>query len=171
MLHTIRRLSNKYGGATQKATLTMARAVTVSTLTYGALAYELNKTRTKALQVLRRATLRTISGLPRHVSIQKLEQAVPLLPIEDIINEAKAQAEFKRPLTHQGHALIAWDMRTTPTACTFPIPLDHGDVRQWNQLHTASQLSATMPHSANDPSDAFRRIDGKMKLTSTQTLA
>lgn len=124
LLHTIRRLSNKYGGATQKATLTMTRAVTVSTLTYGALAYELNKSHTRALQVLHRATLRTISGLPKHTPNQKLEQAVPLPPIEDIINEAKAQAEFKRPLTHQGHALTAWDVHSPPTPCTFPTPLD-----------------------------------------------
>lgn len=64
MLKLITCLSNKYGGVSQQAWLSMARAVAVGTLTYGAPVYDLNKTNIKHLQVLHRATLCTITGLP-----------------------------------------------------------------------------------------------------------
>lgn len=80
MLHLIRRLSNKYGGAQQRSCLTMARAVAIGMLTYGAPVYDLNKTHNKFLNVLHRATLRAITGLPRHTKIEALERATTLPP-------------------------------------------------------------------------------------------
>lgn len=42
MLTLVIRLSNKYGGANQRACLSMAGAVSIGTMTYGAPLYDLN---------------------------------------------------------------------------------------------------------------------------------
>lgn len=123
MLHLIRRLSNKYGGAQQRSCLTMARAVAIGMLTYGAPVYDLNKTHNKFLNVLHRATLRAITGLPRHTKIEALERATTLPPIDLIMTETRSQAVFKRSITRQGLALMDWDAQCPPQEHSLTIPI------------------------------------------------
>lgn len=127
MLKLIERLSNKHGGANQKACLTMARAVAIGTLAYGAPVYELNKTNTKHIQVLHRATLRTITGLPIHTKKAALEQAVAFPPIATVMKETKDQADRKRGLTCQGLLLTAWDEQKQSISDSIEMPLQQAN--------------------------------------------
>lgn len=102
---------------------TLARAVAVGILTYGAQSYTLNCTQRRALNVLHNATLRTITGLPRHTKISNLQSAAALPPIEKIIQEQTDQYNFKRKLTHQGATLTAWDKQDCIPLPDFPIPI------------------------------------------------
>lgn len=128
MLHIISRMSNKYGGAQQAACITLARAVALGRLLYGAPVYTLSNSHKKQLAVLHRATLRTITGLPRHTRIDALEKAAPLPPVEALLSEAALQHEQRRSLTGQGAALAAWDARTM-----LPPPLSPAPPAPWER--------------------------------------
>lgn len=149
MLHLIKRLSNKYGGAQQSSCVALARAVAIGALAYGAPVYDFSKTNLKFLHTLHRATLRTITGLPRHTRITALEQAAPLPPIDLIMKETRMQADFKRTITPQGLALSDWDNQrpiqvhnllspmapwtlpdVAPNAPSKPVPRGHSMLRK-----------------------------------------
>lgn len=118
MLHLIKRLSNKCGGAQQSSCVPLARAVAIGALAYGAPAYDFSKTNLKSLRTLHRATLRAITCLPRHTRITALEQAAPLPSPYLIMKLTRMQADSKRALTLQGLALSDWDNRRTIHGCT-----------------------------------------------------
>lgn len=69
------------------------------------------------------ASLRTISGLPKHTRLENLQAAVALPPLENIIQEQVNQSLHKRSLTHQGVSLIAWDNLQQRQPHDIPPPL------------------------------------------------
>lgn len=85
--HKRLQVSNKYGGAKQKAVQILARAVAVSALMYRAQSYTLNRTHQRALHVLHNETLCTISLLLWHAELRLLQAAVALPPIETTMQE------------------------------------------------------------------------------------
>lgn len=91
--------------AQQSSCVPLARAVAIGALAYGAPAYDFSKTNLKSLRTLHRATLRTITCLPRHTRITALEQAAPLPSPYLIMKLTRMQADSKRALTLQGLAL------------------------------------------------------------------
>ena len=105
----IRRLSNKYGGARQQACRTLARAVAVGKILYGAPIYTFSSPDIRNLERLHRTTLRTITGLPKHTRISALERAGGLPPLQDVIREAHIRHHIRMENTPQGRRLLAWD--------------------------------------------------------------
>lgn len=108
-LHLITRMSNKYGGVTQRTCLTLGRAIGLGRLTYGFPAYEFSTRHVKDLQILYRSLVRAVTGLPRHTPITTLEQALPLPPLNILIEETQARHRHRLELTHQGYKLQKWD--------------------------------------------------------------
>lgn len=109
LLHMVRRISSKYGGARQKACQTLAKAVAVGRILYGAPVYEFSERDLSDIEKLHRATLRTITGLPKHTRNEDLLKLVAIPPIRDIINEARIRMRSRLENTTQGKQIIAWD--------------------------------------------------------------
>ncbi|XP_040063382.1 uncharacterized protein LOC120837834 [Ixodes scapularis] len=111
LLHTIRRVSNKYGGARQQSCQTLARATAVGRILYGTPAYDCTPTLLRDIERLHRATLRTIAGLPKHVRNDRLLATVPIPPIDVIMAEARSQFTSRLENTLQGRSTLAWDLQ------------------------------------------------------------
>ncbi|XP_040071997.1 uncharacterized protein LOC120844329 [Ixodes scapularis] len=111
LLHAVRRMSNKYGGARQSSTATLARAVAVGRVLYGAPVYELSPKDLRDIEQLHRATLRTVTGLPKHTRMTLLHQLAPIPPIQTIITEACIRMQSRLDNSYQGKLTILWDQR------------------------------------------------------------
>lgn len=108
-LHLITRLSNKYGGSHQDACLKLARAVAHGRLSYGFPVCEFRPRHLSELTILNRHLIRTITGLPCHTRTDVLEQAVPLPPITNIVEEVKLRFQKHLEYMPQGRAIFKWD--------------------------------------------------------------
>ncbi|KAH6935789.1 hypothetical protein HPB50_010056 [Hyalomma asiaticum] len=115
MLHMVRRISNKHGGARQNACQTLAKAVAVGRILYGAPVYDFYNRDLHDIEKLHRATLRTITGLPKHTRNEDLLRLVPIPPIRDIIREAQFRMQCRLENTPQGKQVMAWDNRARAT--------------------------------------------------------
>ncbi|KAH6942750.1 hypothetical protein HPB50_009813 [Hyalomma asiaticum] len=115
MLHMVRRISNKHGGARQNACQTLAKAVAVGRILYGAPVYDFSNRDLHDIEKLHRATLRTITGLPKHTRNEDLLRLVPIPPIRDIIREAQFRMQCRLENTPQGKQVMAWDSRARAT--------------------------------------------------------
>lgn len=111
LLHTIKRVSNKFGGARQAACTTLIRSIALGKITYGSTVVTPSKTAEKNIQVLYRQILRTITGLPKFTNIRKLQDLTPLPSIDDIIKHAQTSLNNRLHLTTQGQDTLLWDTR------------------------------------------------------------
>ncbi|KAG0426131.1 hypothetical protein HPB47_026745 [Ixodes persulcatus] len=109
LLHAVRRMSNKYGGARQSSAAPLARAVAVGRVLYGAPVYELFPKDLRDIEQLHRATLRTVTGLPKHTRMTLLQQLAPIPPIQTIITEARIRMQSRLDNSYQGKLTTLWD--------------------------------------------------------------
>ncbi|KAH6937244.1 hypothetical protein HPB50_026049 [Hyalomma asiaticum] len=104
-----------HGGARQNACQTLAKAVAVGRILYGAPVYDFSNRDLHDIEKLHRATLRTITGLPKHTRNEDLLRLVPIPPIRDIIREAQFRMQCRLENTPQGKQVMAWDSRARAT--------------------------------------------------------
>lgn len=108
LLHAIRRMSNKYGGARQEACQTLARAVAVGKPLFGFTVYVLSKKHIEDVELLHRATLCTITGLLKRTRIDRLTELVTLSPIRATYADAQQALTDTLECTVQGRSILAW---------------------------------------------------------------
>ncbi|KAG0411652.1 hypothetical protein HPB47_011219, partial [Ixodes persulcatus] len=162
IVHIIKRISNKFGGATSKIARTLVYAVLVSRATYGAVCFQLTKTQVKKLETLYRAALRVITGLPRHTRVEELYHYGRLPPLRDIIQDCREGTQDRRLLTLQGQRLLLSDDPTmaaildevpphVPPWKDFPVTDGRPLSRKTNAQRYGPQR-ATIARALNEPS-------------------
>lgn len=162
IVHIIKRISNKFGGATFEIARTLVYAVLVSRTTYGAVCFQLTKTQVEKLETLYRAALRVITGLPRHTRVEELYRYGRLPPLRDIIQDCREGTHNRRLLTLQGQRLLLSDDPTmaaildevpphVPPWKDFPVTDGRPLSRKTNAQRYGPQR-ATIARALNEPS-------------------
>lgn len=118
-IHLLKRIGNKFGGASTQFMRLAGRAVLTSRLTYGSTCFNLTRTQLKQLTILHHKLLRSITGLPRHTPTDHLYTYAELPAIQSLIEYANCAHEDRRTLTIQGRHLIKYD--EIRQICTEPI--------------------------------------------------
>ncbi|KAG0429526.1 hypothetical protein HPB47_023541 [Ixodes persulcatus] len=130
LLHLIRRLSNKFGGATQDITRMLVQAVLVSCACYGAIHYQLTRVQLQKLESLYRQALRVITGLPQHTRTEELYRYCQLPALQDAILTRATNDQARRLHTPQGQRLLEYDDRTFHATTFDPmVPPRQADLR------------------------------------------
>lgn len=106
-LHVIKRISNRVGGATTETLKLLTQAVLTSKVVYGAVCFDCTQAQLQQLEVLRRESLRVITGLPKHAKIEDLYKYAQLPPLTEIIRSRQEGHDFRRTSTRAGRALLA----------------------------------------------------------------
>lgn len=124
-MHTVIRLSNKFGGARQQAITMLGRAIAHGRFAYGFPVYDLRPAHVKHLHILNRCLLRAISGLPQFTPVDILHQIVPLPSLDALIEETKLRLQEHLEQSPQGKAIGSWDhmdSKFDPTSFPLSIP-------------------------------------------------
>ncbi|XP_049524104.1 uncharacterized protein LOC125945838 [Dermacentor silvarum] len=126
-MHLIKRICFRMGGAGTDVCRKLVSALLTSRAIYGARCYDLLARHWTQLEVLHRAALRIITGLPKHTRVEELHRYAKLPTLRATIEASKAGHEERLKHTRQGRALLAymgkdippWDdiavVDTTPT--------------------------------------------------------
>ncbi|KAH7960913.1 hypothetical protein HPB49_024758 [Dermacentor silvarum] len=77
LLHLVKRISQKRGGADTNTARTLTSAVLTSRACYGAVCFDLTKAQYSKLERMQRECLRVITGLPRHARVEDLHRTKP----------------------------------------------------------------------------------------------
>lgn len=111
LLHAIRKISSKYGGARQRTTATMTRAIALGKILYATPILDLTSSAQALLQKLHNKALRTITGLPHFTPLTALYELSPLPSLTLLQDTARAGLHDRLQLTRQGLTTLAWDRR------------------------------------------------------------
>lgn len=114
LLHLVKRISQKRGGAGADTARTLTSAVLTSRACYGAVCFDLTKAQYNKLERMHRECLRVITGLPRHARVEDLHRYAGLPPLRDIIIERKEGHDRRRRYTRSGQQLLELDGERLP---------------------------------------------------------
>lgn len=108
-LHLIERISHGSGGAGTKVTRMLVVVLLTSRTCYRFSCFDLTQAQTKQLEVLHRASMRVIMGLPRHARIEELHHFSQPPAIGATIEERRHNHSRRRTWTLSGQCLLLLD--------------------------------------------------------------
>lgn len=106
MLHLVRRISWRMGGAGTDTARLLVRAVLISRAAYGAIGFNLTAAHLQKLERLHNEALRAVTGLPRHARLEDLQRYARLPPLSATIAARKESDNLRRNSTRQGRQLL-----------------------------------------------------------------
>lgn len=110
-LHLIKRISNKFGGATQDIARILVQSTLISKACYGGINFHLTQAQAQKIESLYLQALRVVTGLPHHTHAEELYRYSKLPRLNEIIAQRARNDNARRLFTAQGHRLLKHDNR------------------------------------------------------------
>ncbi|KAH7936107.1 hypothetical protein HPB52_018415 [Rhipicephalus sanguineus] len=153
VLHLIRRISSKAGGARTKIARLLVRAVLQPRLIYSAQFQHLTVRDWARLECINREAMRVVTGLPRCTPIPILQEEAQLNTIDELIYQRRQARELKPSFLPPAADLAAYmgnPVSVSPPSIVSLPPWDH---RQLTDNKPIGRLRNPVPR----PTSTFRR--------------